>query len=257
MAGSGLKIDARREKILEILARDGQVYVTQLSELLKTSVVTIRSDLDSLEQEGLLERIQGGAVQTAFGYYNHEFLRNKQINADAKHRIGQTAATIVQDGDTLFMNGGTTTYYTALALKKRKNLIVVTNSITVAIELGLYPTFTVLLLGGEINPHYSFTCGTEALDQLRRYRATHAILSVDGICGNGISTVHPEEATIARTMIECAKSTIVVGDASKVGKESFMSIGSLKEIKHFITESTADQKLLGEFEANGISLSLV
>lgn len=251
---SGRKIDVRKKKILELLADEGQVRVAQLSELLDTTVVTIRSDLAALEHEGLLERVPGGAVQTSLGYYNLEFQKNKLINAAAKRSIAQAATELVQDGDTIFMNGGTTTYYTALELKKRKKLIVVTNSINVAIELGVCPSFTVILLGGEIRPHYSFTYGTEALDHLQRYRATHAIISIDGICETGISTVHPQEAIIARTMIDRADTTTIVGDASKIGKESFVRICSVSSLDYFITDSSADKKHIQELKNLGIKV---
>ena len=162
-----LRIDARREKIIDLLERDGQVRVAQLAELLNTTTVTIRSDLDAMEQDGLVERVSGGAVPTTMSLYNREFMRRKRMNTDGKRAIAIAAAEEVQDGDTLFINGGSTTYFAALHLKKtRKNLIVVTNSISVATELGTAPTYTVILVGGQINSYFSFTCGTEALNQL-------------------------------------------------------------------------------------------
>ena len=138
MAGE-LKIDVRRKKILEILRRDGLVRVSQLSDALGATVVTIRSDLDALEQDGYLERTQGGAIQTMKNYYNLEFQRRKQEHMEQKKAIAAAAAGLVHDGDTLFINSGTTTYFTAVELKKRKNINVVTNSISVAIELGGLP----------------------------------------------------------------------------------------------------------------------
>lgn len=166
-----LKIDTRRNKIIEILNRDGQVKVSKLSEELKTTPVTIRSDLDALERDGYLERIQGGAVQTAVNYYNREFLQRKRLNANIKKRIASAAAELIHDGDTILINSGTTVYFTAVELKQRKNLRIVTNSLTAAIELGSVPSFHVILLGGEINSRDSFTYGNDVLEQLKRYRA--------------------------------------------------------------------------------------
>ena len=91
MAGE-LKIDVRRKKILEILRRDGQVRVAHLSETLGATVVTIRSDLDALEQDGYLERTQGGAIQTMKNYYNLEFQRRKQEHMENKKAIAAAAA---------------------------------------------------------------------------------------------------------------------------------------------------------------------
>ncbi len=252
MAVGDLKIDARRKKILEILNRDGQVRVTQLSEELGATTVTIRSDLDALEQNGYLERIQGGAVQTVKNYYNLEFLRRKQENSDVKRGIASSAADIIQDGDTILINSGTTTYYTAIELKKHKNLNIVTNSLMVAMELGDYPTFRVILLGGEINAQYSFTYGSDAQEQLRRYKADYAILSMDGIClEGGLTTYHAEEAVINRIMMERAKKTMIVADRRKLGREGFLFVSDLSNVDILVTDREADAQFVTKLQEMG------
>ena len=120
MAGE-LKIDARRQEILSLLRRDGQVRVSTLSEQLGATPVTIRSDLDALERDGYLERTQGGAIQTMKNYYNMDFQRRTREHMDKKKAIATAAANMVHDGDILLINSGTTTYFTAMELKKRKN----------------------------------------------------------------------------------------------------------------------------------------
>jgi len=163
----GLKIDIRRNKILEILARDGKVRVSSLRQLLDVSEVTIRNDLSELEKAGRLERISGGAIQTMKNFYNMDFQRRKNRKAQFKQAIGCAASDLVQDGETLMINSGTTTFFTAIELKKHKNLNILTNSLSVAVELGEHPTFRVILLGGEINSHYSFTYGNDAADPVK------------------------------------------------------------------------------------------
>lgn len=253
-----LKIDARRSKILELLEQDGQVRVAQLAKLLGTTMVTIRSDLDSMEKDGLVERVQGGATPTAVSMYNREFLRRKRMNTEAKRLLAAAVAQEVEDGDTLFINGGSTTYFAALTLKKaKKKLVIVTNSISVAIELGTSPTFTVILVGGQINSYYSFTCGTEAMDQLRRYQVDKAILSIDGINEAGITTIHPEESTVARIMIERARRRIIVADGSKVGKDGLCTICDLGQVDALITDASADLAVLETIRAAGVSATVV
>lgn len=255
MAVGDLKIDARRNKILEILNRDGQVRVTQLSEELGATTVTIRSDLDALEQDGYLERIQGGAVQTVRNYYNLEFLRRKQENSEAKKSIASAAADIIRDGDTILINSGTTTYYTAIELKKRKNLNIVTNSLMVASELGAYPTFRVILLGGEINTQYSFTYGSDAQGQLRQYKAEYAILSIDGVCfENGLTTYHAEEAVINRIMMERAKKTVIVADSRKLGREGFLHVSDLSNMDILVTDHEADLQFLSRLQEKKVEV---
>ena len=249
-----LKIDARRDKIMELLEQEGQVRVTQLAELLGATTVTIRSDLDSMEQDGLVERVPGGAVPTTMSMYNREFLRRKRMNTEEKRAVVEE----VEDGDTLFMNGGSTTYFAALALKKRrKQLIVVTNSVSVAIELGTSPTFTVILVGGQVNSCYSFTCGTEALNQLQQYQVNKAILSIDGVDGAGITTIHPEESAVAGKMIERAKRTIIVADGSKIGKGGFCTICAMDKVDLLITDPSADRQALEELRQSGVKIKTV
>lgn len=232
-----LKIDARRGKIIDILNRSGQVRISQLSKQLNATPVTIRSDLDALERDGYLERVQGGAVQTALNCFNREFLQKKHVNADAKKRIAKAVATLIEDGDTVFLNSGSTTYYTAMELKQKRGLRVVTNSLSVALELGSIPTFNVILLGGEINSHDSFTYGNDVVEQLRRYRANYAILSIDGVCDSGrVTTLHAEEALVDRTMIERANETIIVADATKLGREGFSHVCDLSVGSRLVTD---------------------
>ena len=255
MAGEGLKIDVRRKKILEILDRDGQVRVTQLSETLGTTVVTIRSDLAALERDGYLERISGGAIQTVKNYYNMEFQHRKQENMQYKKAIAAAASNLVSDGETLMINSGTTTFFTAVELKRHKNLNIVTNSISVAVELGAHPTFRVILLGGEINTQYSFIYGNDAMTQLNKYKADKAILSVDGIRSDvGLTTYHAEEAVIDKLMMERSRQTVIVADYTKLGHESFFNIGALSGALSWVTNDCVSKQQLDEIKSLGIEV---
>lgn len=127
-----LKIDFRRQRILELLAQEGQVKVTRLSELFHTTPVTIRSDLAALEKDGYLKRVTGGAVQTVRNFYTMDAQQRKSYNLEAKTAIAKTAADLIKDGDTLLINSGTTTLLIATELKKRNSLNIVTNSMAAA-----------------------------------------------------------------------------------------------------------------------------
>ena len=192
MAPSGLKIDTRRKQILELLERDGRVSVTRLSQELGATAVTIRSDLSALERDGYLERIQGGAIRKM----RIQPQRPVGSNLPEKQAIAAVTARIIQNGDTLFLNSGTTTHQLAMALKEHRNLNVVTNSVAVAAELSAIATFHVILLGGELDPQYLYTSGGDAQEQLRKYQADYAILSLDGVSvENGITTYHADDLT--------------------------------------------------------------
>ena len=255
---SELKIDARRKRILELLRRDGQVRVSDLSQQLGATVVTIRSDLAALERDGYLERTSGGAIQTMKNFYNMEFHRRKQEHMEMKKAIAVAAADLVHDGDTLFINSGTTTYFIALELKKRTNLNVVTNSLSVALELGAVPTFRMILLGGEINVQYSFTYGENAREQLARYKADCTILSIDGVSpGSGLTTYHAEESVIDRTMMDRSERTIIAADSTKIGYESFSQVYDLSRAACLVTDQASDEAILAQIKAAGVSVLTV
>lgn len=258
MVEKNLKIDIRRKKILELLNKEGQVRVAQLSDDLGVSVVTIRNDLTELEHNGYLERISGGAIQTVKNFYNMEFQCRKQENMQYKKSIASAASDIVNDGETLMINSGTTTYFTSVELKRHKNLNIVTNSISVAIELGQQPTFRVILLGGEINAQYSFTYGIDAMAQLEKYKADKTILSVDGIRSDiGLTTYHAEEAIIDKLMMERSRQTIIVADYTKLGHESFSNIGDISSINYWVTNNCVDKKMMNTIKSLGIEVVMI
>jgi len=257
MPGAGLKIDVRRNRILEILARDGQVRVAQLSELLGATVVTIRNDLDELEKSGYLQRTPGGAVQTAKNYSKLLFLRRSQENETYKHAVSLAAAKMISNGETVLINSGTTTFFTALQLKKHLNLNIVTNSIYVAKELGGIPSFRVLLLGGEINAQYSFTYGSDALEQLQKYKADKALLSMSGIGSEpGLTTYHADEAALDRMMIERARQTIVAADKTKLDFEGFSYVAPAEEIDTWVTNDDVDPAGADKLRTLGVEIAL-
>lgn len=217
------KIELRRSRILQTLRREGMVSVTRLSEDLGATAVTIRSDLAALEQEGYLMRVQGGAVPSR--ETSPESDLDNLSYAEEKHAIAAAVAARVRDGDTLFINCGTTSVCVARALKQRKNLSIVTNALAVANELGGVPTFRVLLLGGVVNARYGYTYGSDAQDQLSQYQADWAILSVDGVSPKGgITTYHAEEAILDRMMMDGAKKILITADRSKIGRTGFTRI---------------------------------
>ena len=253
MAGGKLKIEIRRSKILKQLDLTGKVSVTDLSDLLGVTPVTVRSDLTELEQEGKLLRVQGGAIQVPV---MGEGAHGAQVaNAERKQAIGEAVAKLVRDGDTLFINSGTTCEQIAAALRMRKNLNIVTNALKVALELGNVPSFRVVLVGGEINAQYGFTHGGDAQDQLNRYRADWSILAVDGISAKGgVTTHHAEEALIDRIMSAGSKRTLIVADGSKIGRPGFSRVRECGPGLSLVTDSSADPESLAQLAEQGLEI---
>lgn len=252
MADRKLKIDIRRGKILERLRREGKVSVAELSESLGATAVTIRSDLTALERDGYLMRVQGGALLTR---NREEGPAVAMENGREKQLIAQAVSDMVRDGDTLFINSGTTSLCVAEALKVRKNLNIVTNSLAVATCLGGIPTLRVLLLGGVINAQYGFTYGGDVQEQLSRYQADWVVLSVSGISAkSGLTTYHAEEAIIDRMMLDGAKQALVVADGTKIGKVGFNRIRECQRSMILVTNGGGEKAALAELEAMGLPI---
>lgn len=259
MINSNLKIDIRRKKILETLRRNGKVYVSELSETLGATQVTIRTDLAALESEGHLIRITGGALLSPGKRHSIQTENtNLKDQYNEKKSIALSVAKFLNDGSTLFINSGTTTQIIAEELKLRKNLNIVTNSLAVATILGDVPSFCVILLGGEINAQYGFTYGGDAQEQLSRYQADWAILSVDSVCASGgITTFHAEEALIDRMMINCAHKTMIAADYTKIGRAGFSRVCECSSNIHLLTNVNADEDRLNEIADLGVEIRLV
>ena len=252
MASGKLKIDIRRKKILEILQLDGQVSVAELSKTLGVTQTTLRTDLDSLSADGLLVRVSGGAIP----------MPKKQPEQvvsclTEKTAIAKRICARIHDGDTLFLNSGTTTQIIARMLCEKNRLSVVTNSLSVAKTLGACPGIRVVLLGGEMNTEYGFTYGADAMEQLQRYQPTWAILSVDGVeAQHGISTYHAEEAMIDRLMIQYSRKTMLAADHRKIGRAGFSHVCNFFEGCYLITDGDCDRQALSELEQAGVPIDV-
>ncbi len=256
MADSKLKIDIRRNTILESLKRDGKVYVTQLSESLGVTPVTIRNDLDALERDGYLIRMSGGAVYSNRSQEKADSASNGNVTCQKeKEAIAKSISRMIKDGDTLFINSGTTTQFIATELKGLTNLNIVTNSLSVAMTLGGIASFRVILLGGEINSQYAFTYGADAEEKLSHYHADWAILAVDGIGAvNGITTHHAEEAVLDRIMINSAVNVIIAADHTKIGRTGFLRVCDCSEGITLVTDKYEATSELKELTSSGINV---
>lgn len=258
MADSKLKIDIRRDRILELLRQNGKVQVSELSRELGATQVTIRNDLDALERDGYLVRIQGGALLRARPMADWGTAADKPDRLAEKESIARAIVARIPDGSTLFLNSGSTTHCLASALRDRRNLNVVTNSLAVAMELGKLPMIHVLLLGGEINTQYGFTYGSDAEEQLRRYQAGWAILSVDGVsAGGGITSFHAEETSVDRMMIAHAKRTIIAADSTKIGRTGFTHICEAGPEIQLVTDHRCSRDAVRDLEAMGMDVTIV
>ncbi|MBQ4145948.1 MAG: DeoR/GlpR transcriptional regulator [Clostridia bacterium] len=247
-------ITERRNKIIEILNETGKVYVKNLSELFGVSVVVIRSDLAELEKQSVLTRIHGGAITNYKSYYNMSLVQRANTNAHQKKAIGKKINDLINDNDTVIMNAGTTLLFAIQEITK-KNVTIITNSISIALDGAKNPDLKIILLGGDVNCDYQFTYGVNVVKSLEQYNADLLIMSVDGIdIEKGISTYYYQEAEICRQMMNCAKKIIVAADYSKINRTSFAQIGNFSKIDAIITSSDANTDYINKLKKQGIDI---
>ncbi len=243
-----MKTDKRKNKILELLKKNGTVRVTNLSKSLNVSEVTVRNYLTDLENKGLLTRVHGGAICTYKPYYSMNLNQRMETNRQTKELIAKKAANLIKPNDTVMFNAGTTTLLAFRSLPSDYNLNIVTNSISIALEGSVNPNFNIVLVGGTINSKYQFTYGEDAVQTLKKYHADKLILSVDGVeTENGFSTYYAEETQVDRTMIESSDTCIIVADSSKFNKRAFSKVYETDAADYIVTDvhlSPWDEKQL-------------
>lgn len=248
-------LESRRDEIIELIQLQGKVKVADLSAKYGISEVSVRKDLEALEAEGHLTRIHGGAVGMNKLYVNMDLTERFKTNAAAKREVAELAAKFIDDNDTIMMNAGTTLTYVLRALRGKKNISIVTNSIQNATEAALYPAFNVILLGGELDSKYQFTYGRDAIHQLENYHATKCILSVDGISAeSGLTLYYSNEAELARRMNESSDMTIVVADSSKLGKNVFARITDASKTDVLVTNKSQNSEELLKLRKLGVKI---
>lgn len=247
--------EERREEIISIIQENGKVKVSELSERYGISEVSIRKDLELLEAEGHLSRVHGGAVGLNKLYVNMDLNERYRTNAIAKRKLADLASRFIEDNDTIMMNAGTTLTYVLRAIRNKKNITIVTNSVQNATEAALYSDFNVILLGGELDSKYQFTYGEDAIAQLENYHANKCILSVDGISASaGLTLYYSNEASLVKKMIESSGSVIITADSSKVGKNVFAKITDAAKTDILITTHTENKSELNSLRKLGVDI---
>jgi len=225
--------------------------------MLDASEATIRRDLEWLEQKGILERTHGGAIQSQRMVFEQEYQQRAQAHPEEKRRIGELAASLIEDGDIVFINSGTTVTQVLLNIRKDARISVFTNNMNAALELG-EPGFHYYLIGGEYQPRSNSVAGRYAIDNLKQVFANKAIIGVDGISAkHGCTVPTNAEAEVVKQMIERTKGqVIIVADHSKWGVVSNFQIASIDEIDKLITDEKLDSSAIESLAAHNVECLL-
>ncbi len=222
----------RKQKILEFLSYQQRASLEELQSITETSVSTIRRDLNELEEEGLLRRIHGGAELLKDLSAELSILEKSSKNVHEKLIIAQKAVKKIANGDTIYLDAGTTTGALVNEINQlNSRLTVVTNSVTHASQLN-NPSVNVIILGGMIKKSTDSVIGGRALEQLGTYRFNVAFLGANGFDEkNGAMTPDSEEAAIKRRAIMQSEMSYILLDQSKLGQTSFVQFARTEEIE--------------------------
>lgn len=249
--------DTRREYILHTLDRNGSVSVQNLATNLDVSQMTVRRDLAALEYKGYLIRKYGGAVKSDAIDNLFSFERRMERNRKHKEEVCALGAQNIEDGDTVFIDCGTTLFRLCRHIISRERLRVVTNSLPVVSELLPHGNIDVTIVGGELVHERKALYGHFAEKMLRELHAKKAFIGTDGISvRNGLSSYDEKEGNISRVMAENADIVFLLCDSSKIEFDSYVRTGTLDLIDYLITDSGVNPEDLNMYRKHGIKTIL-
>jgi DeoR family transcriptional regulator, fructose operon transcriptional repressor len=248
--------ESRRLLIMDYINRTGNgvVSVADLALMLGVSEMTVRRDLDWLEQRTLLTRVHGGAVAAQYDFEKPFGDRIKEYNPQKKS-IGWAAAQLVKDGDRIILDAGTTTQQIAQHLSTHSNLTVITNNIPISTDLARFPKLTTILLGGELKHQELCTVGSMVKQGLSILSVDKVFLSASGFSvRSGVTDADMREVEVKQAMMQAANEVILVADSSKFGKAQLVKICSLQAVKKIVTDDVLPVSAIDELEAEGVKV---
>jgi len=248
----------RQQSILDMLDKNHSIQVTDLVDLFDVSEMTIRRDLDMLERRGLLRRVHGGAVSNRGRSYEPPFMLRSSQYIEAKEGIGRAAAELVQNGDSIMLDVGTTTLEVARNLKDRQNLTVITPCFQIAALLVDHPDIRLILTGGILRRGELSLVGHLAERAIQDFYVDKFFMGVGGVdLKAGFSEFNLEDTLVKQAMLRQAKDITVVADSSKFGHVAFTAIAPLEAVNRIITDSGITPEIAVGIEELGIDLIVV
>jgi len=248
----------RRQRICEQLLEHGYVDVGKVAKQLGADPATIRRDLQKLEAEGAARRVHGGAYPNSDRQEvaEIEFSLRMNFHAEAKRRIARGAAALIENGDTLFLDGGTTAFMVAEELVDHKGLVVATNSMAAAEVLRLAPGVTLFVVGGRYLRRTRTLTGPIAEEAVRALRFRKMILATAGIDykNQALTQSALEEVPIKKAAMSRSEQVILVADRSKFGKPSLISMIPLDGVHKIVTDEPPPGEALAVLRALNIQL---
>lgn len=259
MAFSDLMTPERQERIVELVNHEGSMTVAQLSKQFGVSETTIRRDLVVLAASNLIGRAHGGAMRLgAVATTESPIVHRQSEHAAEKECIGEAAAGLIRDGETLLLAGGSTALAVARHLDGHSGLTIITESLLVIQELMRQGQHRLMILGGTVDPNEQAVRGTLARQMLEQLCVDKVIIGARAVSvTRGISAETPEEAEFLREFLKCGDHVILVTDSSKFHLSALTRLAPLSVVNTLVTDNHLDEDTAHEIHEQGIHLLLV
>jgi DeoR/GlpR family transcriptional regulator of sugar metabolism len=245
----------RMQRILELLETREALHVSELASEFAVSEVTVRHDLTELSRQGLVGRVRGGVRALQRGQSELAFDVRLRLQSPEKRAIARAAAAMVGDGESVALDSSTTAYYLALELRKKREIVVVTNGLLIAVALADSPGVNVLVTGGMFRLPAMSVVGDPAGDVLRGTRIDIGFLGARGISlERGLLDLNPEEVQIKREMVAACERVVGIFDKSKWHRSALLSFAPADRVDAIVTDSGAPEPLVAAWREHGVEV---
>jgi DeoR/GlpR family transcriptional regulator of sugar metabolism len=251
----GFSQHERMDKVLQMLETRDSLHVAELAETFSVSEVTVRSDLSNLASQGLVARVRGGVRALQHGQSEVGFDLRLRLEVERKRAIGRVAAEMVDEGEAVALDASTTAYYLALELRKKRELVVVTNGLLVATALADAPGITVLVTGGTLRLSAMSLVGDLGTDVLRTTRINKGFLGARGLSlERGLMDLNPDEVRIKQEMADACEQVFGILDGTKWHRSALLAFVGIQQLTGIVTDSTAPPDEVELWRAAGIDV---
>lgn len=250
--------EERRERIHKLIETHQKIIVPEMCDMFGVSASTIRNDLRALEESGLIKRTHGGAIRTSKMSFESNPMLNKVRMLKEKKAIGKKAAELVEDGDIIAIDTGTTPFEFAKHLIEKDNLTIVLNDITIASYLEEHSNATVILLGGTIRRGYHYTYSRDYINFLNEINLDKAFITCNALSiTKGATTPDINLAEMKRDIIQISSEAVLLCDSSKIDRVSFAKIASISAFDYIITDNGIESEDLKKIESMDTNILVV
>jgi len=248
--------DRRRQRILEHMAVDGRASIGVLAAALGVSEMTIRRDLTELETTGAIARVHGGAVIPTGSSHEPPFSARTRINAAQKAAVAASVGALLEDGATLFLDGGSTGVAVAKVLATR-NMTICTPSLRVADVLKSAGGVRLMMTGGLMRPREHSLVGPPAIETIRNHRFDWYVMTVSGLdLEAGCTEWNLDDAAVKQAALDSARRTLVAADSTKVGAIAFARVCPVERVEVVVTNADLDGGVADGLRERGVGVEL-